>query len=203
MTGNRSGLSEPGVLNMLIAALVVVAAGFVLLAQGAARETFQTAAHYSKADNVDARRAKFAAGHGVADPEALAAAVRYSPLANLLISVAIEESRGNPVAVGSSGEQGAWQVQACHWGVVPHDLPGQAGQAESIISTLLLQTNGNKIKALARYNGGIAPTFRSYRYAERVLKHFWELQFAVNLPSPGYHLLRQALLETSRQSLTL
>ncbi len=137
-------------------------------------------------DVIHEQRVRFAADHGVSNPAALVAAVRHSPMANLLISVAIEESRGDPVAVGSSGEQGAWQVKASDWGSVPHDIHGQAGQAERIIRALLIDSKGNKKKALARYNGGTTPPGRSYRYAERILKRAGHLQVAVNyLPSKG------------------
>lgn len=138
-------------------------------------------------DIINEQRVKFVAAHGVADPAALVASVRHSPMANLLISVAIEESRGDPVAVGSAGEQGAWQVKASDWGGVPKDLHGQAGQAERIISALLDSSNGNKIKALACYNGGTTPPGKSYRYAERILKRESRLHVAVNyLPPKAY-----------------
>lgn len=146
-------------------------------------------------DVVHDQRVRFAADHGVADPAALVAAVRHSPMANLLISVAIEESRGDPVAVGSAGEQGAWQVIASDWGSVPKDIHGQAGQAERIIQSLLIYANGDKRKALARYNGGTTPPDKSYRYAERILKRARNLQVAVNyLPSKGNR-LRTAQLD--------
>ena len=103
-----------------------------------------------------------------------------SPMANLLISVAIEESRGDPAAVGPSGELGAWQVIESDWGSVPKDIHEQAYQAEKILYCLLISTNGNKKTALARYNGGTAPPDKSYLYAERVLKRAGHLQIAVN-----------------------
>lgn len=138
-------------------------------------------------DVVNEQRVRFVAAHGVADPAALVASVRHSPMANLLISVAIEESRGDPVAVGSAGEQGAWQVKASNWGAVPKDLHGQAGQAERIIFALLAHCNGNKIKALARYNGGTTPPGKSYHYAERILKREGRLHVAANfLPPKAY-----------------
>ncbi|NTW99944.1 MAG: lytic transglycosylase domain-containing protein, partial [Geobacteraceae bacterium] len=130
----------------------------------------------------------------------LAAAVRYSPMANLLISVAIEESRGDPAAVGSAGEQGAWQVKASSWGLVPKDIRGQACQAERILRGLLARTNGNKKTALARYNGGTTPPGKSYRYAERILKRAGHLQIAVNYLPPDYIILREALLDFSVHS---
>lgn len=146
-------------------------------------------------DVVHEQRVKFAAEHGVADPAALAAAVRHSPMASLLISVAIEESRGDPVAVGSLGERGAWQVRASNWGSVPRDIHGQAGQAERIIRALLFSSKGNKKKALARYNGGTTPPGRSYRYAERILVRADHLQSAVTFLPPNYYKIREALLE--------
>lgn len=146
-------------------------------------------------DIINEQRVKFVAEHGVADPAALVASVRHSSMANLLISVAIEESRGDPVAVGSAGEQGAWQVKASHWGVVPKDLHGQAGQAERIISALLARYNGNKIKALARYNGGTTPPGKSYHYAERILKREGRLHVAANYLPPKAYKSRQILPE--------
>lgn len=143
---------------------------------------------------------RFASYHGVADPVALASAVSYSPLANLLISVAIEESRGDPVAIGSAGEQGAWQVKASDWGIVPKDIYGQAGQAERIIRGLMIDSNGNKIKALARYNGGSTPPVKSYRYAERILKRARYLQVAAHMFEPNYRELRQAMLDLPGKS---
>lgn len=145
-------------------------------------------------NGVHEQRIKFAANHGVADPAGLVASVKDSTMANLLISVAIEESRGDPVAVGSSGEQGAWQVKASDWGSVPRDLYGQAGQAERIIAGLMIHAKGNKKKALAHYNGGTIPSGRSYRYAERILERASNLQFAVNHLPQNYKVLRQVLL---------
>ena len=145
------------------------------------------ARHFDVFDVVNEQRVRFVAAHGVADPAALVASVRHSPMANLLISVAIEESRGDPVAVGSAGEQGAWQVKASNWGAVPKDLHGQAGQAERIISALLVRCNGNKIKALARYNGGTTPPGKSYHYAERILKREGRLYVAANYLPPKAH----------------
>lgn len=137
-------------------------------------------------DVVHEQRLRFAAEHGVAAPAALVSAVRHSSMANLLISVAIEESRGNPVAVGSSGEEGAWQVKASSWGAVPEDIHGQAGQAERIIRGLLISAKGDRKTALARYNGGTFPPVRSYRYAERILRRMGQLQVAVSfLPPKG------------------
>jgi hypothetical protein len=135
-------------------------------------------------DGVHEKRIKFVSKYGVADPSGLVASVKDSPIANLLISVAIEESRGDPVAVGLSGEKGAWQVKPSDWGLVPQDIYGQAGQAEKIISALLIHTKGNKRMALAHYNGGTSPPVRSYRYAERILKRVRNMQVVVNNLQP-------------------
>lgn len=151
------------------------------------------ARHFDVFDIINEQRVRFVAAHGVANPSALVASVRHSPMANLLISVAIEESRGDPVAVGAAGEQGAWQVKACDWGGVPTDLHGQAGQAERIISALLDSSKGNKIKALARYNGGTTPPGKSYRYAERILKREGRLHVAVNYLPPKVYKSGHAL----------
>ncbi len=107
-----------------------------------------------------------------------------SPLAHLLISVAIEESRGDPAAVGAAGELGAWQVKPTDWGTVPKDLHAQAGQAEKIIRALLNSCNGDRVQALAHYNGGTSPPGKSYRYAKRVLKRAKHLQVAVDYLPP-------------------
>lgn len=145
-------------------------------------------------DAVHEQRVKFASGRGVADPAGLVASVKDSPMANLLISVAIEESRGDPVAVGSSGERGAWQVKASDWGSVPLDIVGQAGQAERIIAQLMIHAKGNKKKALAHYNGGTTPPGSSYRYAERVLERAKHLQKVVNYHPENTKFQRHVLL---------
>ena len=151
-------------------------------------------------DVVHEQRVKFAADHGVANPAALASAVRDSPMANLLISVAIAESLGDPVALGSAGEQGAWQVKASDWGLVPKDIHGQASQAERIIRDLLVRTNGNRKNALACYNGGTTPPARSYRYAERILKRAGNLQVEVNYLPPKINRWQEALLNPPGRS---
>ncbi len=171
-----------GVFSLVVAATVGKVAG--IEADIYTRMAKPAVKHFEIRDIVHELRIRFAADHGVANPAALVTAVRHSPMANLLISIAIEESRGNPVALGQAGEQGAWQVKASDWGAVPKDLFGQAGQAERILRALLIDTNGNKKKALARYNGGTAPPGKSYRYAERILKRAGYLQMAVNYLPP-------------------
>lgn len=175
------------VLGMLSAVVAAAAGGLlgVELGVNAGKEKIQAAKLSDVFDIVHELRVGFASDHGVANPAALVASVRHSPMANLLISVAIEESRGDPVAVGSAGEQGAWQVIASDWGAVPDDIHGQAGQAERIIRALLNSTKGDKKEALARYNGGTAPPGKSYRYAERILKRAGHLQVAINFLPPG------------------
>jgi hypothetical protein len=157
-------------------------------------ENVRTVKYSDIFDIINEQRMRFVAEHGVADPAALVAAVRHSAMANLLISVAIEESRGDPVAVGSAGEQGAWQVIASDWGAVPKDMIGQAVQAERIIRALLIDANGDKRKALARYNGGPTPPGKSYRYAERILKRARHLQVAVSYLPPKGSSVRMAAL---------
>ena len=177
--------------------VIAAAAGWlieIVSVANSAAEKILTVKHSAAFDAVHNRRIRFATDHGVADAASLVAAVRYSQMANLLISVAIEESRGDPAAVGSSGEQGAWQVKASDWGSVPKDIHGQAYQAERIICGLLTSTYGNKKRALARYNGGTTPPGKSYRYAERILNRAGRLQIAVNHLPPDYIVLREALL---------
>ena len=185
------------VLTVLSVAAVTAAGGVIGREVGVKAGTKKNLA-LEQLDEIDAvhmQRVKFAADHGVADPAALVAAVKHSPMANLLISVAIEESRGDPVAVGSAGELGAWQVKASDWGSVPPDIHGQAGQAERIIRGLLIDSKGNHKKALARYNGGTTPPGESYRYAERILKRARHLQVAVNYLPQNFNKFRSALLD--------
>jgi soluble lytic murein transglycosylase-like protein len=187
----------------MLPVVITAAAGRLVEKVSAAKsaaENVLNVRHSSEYEAVHNRRIRFAADHGVADPASLVAAVRYSPMANLLISVAIEESRGDPAAVGSAGEQGAWQVKASDWGSVPKDIHGQACQAERIIRGLLTCTYGNKKTALARYNGGTTPPGKSYRYAERILKRAGHLQIAVKYLPPDYFVLREALLVLSVNS---
>lgn len=186
-------------LSVLITAAAGRLAETVSTANSAAEKVL-TLKHFDASEAVHNWRIRFAADHGVADPTSLAAAVRHSPMANLLISVAIEESHGDPTAVGSDGEQGAWQVIASDWGAVPKDLHGQAKQAERIIRALLACSRGNRKTALAQYNGGTIPPTRSYRYAERVLKRAGRMQTAVNHLPPDYIILREALLVVPAKS---
>lgn len=169
----------------LLSIAIVVSAGGHFAVKGGVNTTAEKK-HSNVFDAIHEQRMSFAAKYGVADPAALAAAVRHSTMADLLISVAIEESRGDPVAVGSAGEQGAWQVKASHWGLVPKDIHGQAWQAERIIRALLLRSKGNSKQALAEYNGGTVPPGKSYRYAERVLRRANYLQVVVNSIQPEF-----------------
>lgn len=210
MVGYISKIPHSYCLAIAVAAIAVISAAEIPAevesvgnAPGLNSETIRglAARNYMLMNNDHEQGMKLVAGHDVADPAALVAAVRDSPMANLLISVAIEESRGNPVAVGSAGERGAWQVKASAWGLVPKDIYGQASQAERIITNLMIHTKGNSKKALAHYNGGTTPPGRSYRYAERVLKRAGNLQVAFNQLPHSYSRLRTALLflpDTSR-----
>ncbi len=190
------------VLGMFSITTVASASRYIVKNAGKSRNVKTTAAgsYIALFDTDNEQRVRFAADHGVADPAALVEAVRHSQMANLLISVAIEESHGDPVAVGSAGERGAWQVKTSHWGSVPKDIHGQAGQAEKIIRSLLDYAKGDKKKALARYNGGITPPEKSYRYAERVLKRTMNLQAALNYIPASYNSLRAAMLGPPRNS---
>jgi len=167
------------ILLVLVVAIAVVSSAVTTRAEHSP-EILRAVTHDDPFDARDEQRVRFAAEHGVANPAALVAAVQHSHMADLLISVAIEESRGDPVAVGLAGEKGAWQVIASHWGSVPEDIHGQATQAERIIRSHLKSTKGDKKEALARYNGGEAPAGESYRYAERILKRVHFLQVATN-----------------------
>ena len=116
-------------------------------------------------------RIAFAREQGCKDPEGVVDAVGGSPLADLLISVAVEESKCNVNAVGDAGEQGAWQVLERYWGpVAKGNLRAQAMQAEKIISRESKSSDGNLLVAMARYNGGGTPPAESAQYARRILK---------------------------------
>ena len=122
----------------------------------------------SVTDPIKAARISFAKEHSCKDPEGIVDAIGESELADILLSTAIEESHCDKEALGTSGEQGAWQVIGSEWGPVPKDLRGQARQAERIIRGLLIDTKGKPIKAMARYNGGDLPGIQSVNYARRV-----------------------------------
>lgn len=174
----RSFISSGIVKSTVLAAAITGGSYAVNTGANSSSEILLTVKRDAQCDALHERRVRFAAEHGVANPAALVAAVSHSHLADLLISVAIEESLGDPVAVGLAGEEGAWQVIASHWGSVPEDIYGQAVQAERIIRGLLNSVKGNNKEALARYNGGAAPPDVSYLYAERILKRATLLQVA-------------------------
>lgn len=121
-------------------------------------------------------RINYAREKGCIDPEQIVDGIGDTPLADLLLSVAIEESRCNKTSVGDAGEQGAWQVLENYWGPVPReDVHGQARQAEKIIVQLLESTRDDHQEAMAQYNGGPTPPDKSYRYAKRVINRQQEL----------------------------
>lgn len=123
-------------------------------------------------------RISFARQSGCVDPEGTVAAVEQSPLADLLLSTAIEESGCTSDAIGKAGEQGAWQVIEKYWGPVPvNDLTAQAKQAERVIVvwSLANDARGDYLMAMARYNGGVTPPRESFWYAKRVIQRQQEL----------------------------
>lgn len=141
-------------------------------------------------------RIAFAREYGCKDPEGITAATEDSPIADLLISLSIEESGCDKEAIGAVGEEGGFQVIAKHWGRVPKDLAGQAKQAEIIISRWTRASGGDFRQALANYNGGIEPPPVSYQYADRILKR------QAALTKRRLQSLEQALGQSSKRSTT-
>ena len=130
------------------------------------------------AEAVRIDRIAWARENGCKNPEATVKAVEHSPLADLLISQAIQESNCNPEAIGRAGEIGGWQVIESDWGTVPKgDLAGQADQAEKILTTWLKarDARGDFTVALARYNGGETPPSQSFKYANQILERQQQL----------------------------
>lgn len=125
--------------------------------------------HIDQAGIIRLARIDVARSQACKDPEGTVDAIGDSPIADLLLSTAIEESKCNKDAVGDAGEEGAWQVIAADWGPVPKDLPGQARQAERIILRLANAKKGDYAKAMSHYNGGLLPKQQSLDYASRVL----------------------------------
>jgi hypothetical protein len=110
--------------------------------------------------------------HGSPAPDAMAIAVSHTENPKLMAAVAVVESNGNPKATGDSGaSKGAFQVQAKHHGAVKNNALDQALQAERILEDLVAEApRGSLRHALAKYNGGVRPPARSYRYADRIIK---------------------------------
>lgn len=138
----------------------------------------ELAARRGAGDILRAQRIKWATDHGAVDPEGLIDAVTEAAgearigemlMADFLIGVALQESKGNKNARGSHGEEGAFQVIPADWGPVPKDLLGQARQAMKIFEGLMVDSKGQKFMALAHYNGGDFPGQKSFNYARNVL----------------------------------
>lgn len=103
-------------------------------------------------------------------PKAMAKTVLKTQRPALYASLSIEESNGDPNAIGDGGKSfGAFQIQAQHWGPVPKHLDGQAAKAQKILEAHIKDTKGNLRKALAMYNGGDRPPKKSYDYADRII----------------------------------
>lgn len=103
--------------------------------------------------------------HGSPHPVELARVVVKMKRPRLAAAQAIIESDGTVTARGAAGEIGIWQVIERDWGPTPkNDIKGQADQYESIMESLIKESDGNLRKALGKYNGD-----RSGRYARKVL----------------------------------
>ena len=89
----------------------------------------------------------------------------------LLASVAVVESRGNPLAIGKRGERGAYQVRPDLHGPVPADINGQTEQALAILRN---NTDRYGIRAGVRIYNGSGP--KAERYATTVLAYAGEIQ---------------------------
>lgn len=103
-------------------------------------------------------------------PKTMAKTVLKTSRPALYASLSMEESGGDPNAIGDGGKSfGAFQIQAQHWGPVPRQLDGQAAKAQKILEGHIKETKGNLRKALAMYNGGDRPPKKSYAYADRII----------------------------------
>lgn len=103
--------------------------------------------------------------HGSPHPVELAKVVARMKRPRLAAAQAIVESDGTVTARGAAGEIGIWQVIERDWGPTPkNDIKGQADQYESIMESLIKESDGNLRKALGKYNGD-----RSGKYARKVL----------------------------------
>lgn len=161
------------VVAALLTGATAIAAGITISSQG--QEEIK---NITLAEAVRIDRIAWARENGCKNPEETVSAVEHSPLADLLISQAIQESNCDPEAIGRAREIGGWQVIESDWGVVPKgDLAGQANQAEKILTTWLKarDARGDFTVALARYNGGETPPPQSFRYARQILERQQQL----------------------------
>lgn len=103
--------------------------------------------------------------HGSPHPVELARVVVKMKRPRLAAAQAIIESDGTVTARGTAGEIGIWQVIERDWGPTPkNDIQGQADQYESIMESLIKESDGNLRRALGKYNGD-----RTGKYARKVL----------------------------------
>lgn len=113
---------------------------------------------------------------------------QYNLPPGTLGGLAWQESRFNPQAVGSSGEQGMFQfMPKTAQGVGlsnPFDPKASAYAAANLLHQNLQATGGDMNKALMMYNGGTNQSNWNPSYASSVLSH--ARQFAQPQPSQGY-----------------
>jgi hypothetical protein len=109
-------------------------------------------------------------------PYDMAIAVTKTIRPVLYTSLSIEESDGDPKAIGDGGKSiGAFQIQPQHYGPVPKHIDGQAQKAQVILEGLIKENKGRLRISLAKYNGGDRPPKQSFAYADRILKRTKEI----------------------------
>lgn len=109
-------------------------------------------------------------------PKVMAQTIVNSKRPALYASLSIEESSGDPNAVGDGGKSiGAFQIQPQHWGKVPKQIDGQLQKAEDILEGYITQNKGKLRPALAMYNGGDRPPKKSYAYADRIISRAYKI----------------------------
>jgi soluble lytic murein transglycosylase-like protein len=116
-----------------------------------------------------------------------AAASRYGLPPALLHSVARVESAYRPDAISPKGAIGIMQLMpgtAAQLNADPHDPEQNVEAGARHLRELLIQYNGETMKALAAYNAGagavtryngVPPYRETQNYIEKVLRNYWKL----------------------------
>jgi hypothetical protein len=124
-----------------------------------------------------------------------AAASRYGLPSALLHSVARVESAYRPDAISPKGAIGIMQLMpgtAAQLNADPHDPEQNVEAGARHLRELLIQYNGETMKALAAYNAGagavtryngVPPYRETQNYIEKVLRNYWKLS-ARQAPAP-------------------
>jgi len=87
---------------------------------------------------------------------------------DILSQILVIETNGDHTAVGSSGEEGGFQIRSKFWGTVPSTIAAQVQQAAYVYATLYA-IHGSEYRTVRAYNGkGYAAD--KYAYAVLALK---------------------------------